>query len=140
MKGKQFIFWINHPSPFVSMYMKYDWFKMNDQDFVIKYLNEYFDSKLPEKKEAIINALKHVWAGFDSEKKYNVLVDWSNKHSVKGVEGYYLVLHLSEKFDCGFLSNAAEILYGMITKRNYSTNYFSAMGLLSSKKSSRESW
>ena len=121
------LFWLNHPSPYVSMYMKYDWFQMDRIKFMCLYIKEYSTSKLEEKKDAIKGVLNPIWFDMPTSEKYIVLSMLTEKKH--HADSFHDMLLVHEIFDCDFLDNAIKTVYNITTGFNYDTNLLTCYGI-----------
>jgi len=117
-------FWNAHYSSYVSMYMKHDFFTMEKESFCAKYMNEWCESKLPEKRKAIIGVLKIIWTSLNSVQKYNTLSKFSKGNHYADV--FHNLFDLSEVMRCNMIKKSYEGLYWAATNKNYETNHFVA--------------
>lgn len=125
------LFWLTHPSPYVSMYMKYDWFQMDRISFMAYYFKEYFESELAGKKESIIDVLSVIWNDMPTSEKYIVLSKFSEgKHYANS---FFQMEKLNEKLNCNFLDNAIKSVYHKVTGIKYDTNLLICYGINSAK-------
>lgn len=125
------LFWLNHPNDYVYLYMKYDWFQMDRIKFMATYIKKLFDSKLEEKKEAIIEVITPIWNDMPTSEKYMVLSMMSEKRHYVNV--FYDMEKLNEIFKCEFLANTIDSVYHKVTGINYDTNLLTCYGINSAK-------
>lgn len=125
------LFWLNHPSPYVSMYMKYDWFQMDRIEFMCQYIKEYRTSKLEGKKDAIKGVLTPIWFDMPTSEKYIVLSMFTGKKH--HADSFQDMLFINEIFECDFLANVINTVYNIATGMNYDTNPLACYGINSAK-------
>lgn len=68
------LFWINHPSLYVSMYVKPDFLKLSRVDFLLKYLKKYEVEQCKKRKKLLKKLLFPMYKDFTgkSYKKINL--------------------------------------------------------------------
>lgn len=128
---KSELFWLNHPNDYVYLYMKHDWFQMDRINFMASYIKKLFESKLEEKKEAIMEVIAPIWNDMPTSEKYIVLSKFSEGKYDSIV--FFQMEKLNEIFKCEFLANTIDSVYHKVTGMNYDTNFFTCYGINSAK-------
>lgn len=122
------LFWTNHPKTFVSIWMKYYWFKLSRKEFLAKYISDYISSDAKEKNDLILEVLVPIWADIPTHEKYSIIWMLTEKETIQ--KSFDIVAEIYNMFNCDFAKKTRDTIYSGITKRNYDTNYFAAFGLL----------